>query len=252
MSRRQLYYLLAGLALLVAAFFLREPMVAGLEQLQLWMSSLGAWGPPVFIALCALAVLLFLPVSPFLLGAGVLFGFWLGSLYAGIGYTAGSLIGFLIARGGGRHRLKSWIARSPRFRAIDYAIHTGGLRTAFLLRMSPILPASIQSYAFGLTALRFRHYLVASIATIPTVFMYVYYGHALSRIAATGSAGGISAAPTRYALLIAGLLVTVVATVFLSLRARAELAARGLIAGGAASSDEPPGAGEPPDRKGAA
>jgi uncharacterized membrane protein YdjX (TVP38/TMEM64 family) len=63
-----------------------------------WVNELGAVGAVAFIALYLLATVAFFPGSILTLGAGVVFGVGLGSLYVFIGATLGATAAFLVGR----------------------------------------------------------------------------------------------------------------------------------------------------------
>jgi uncharacterized membrane protein YdjX (TVP38/TMEM64 family) len=82
----------------------------------------------------------------------------------------------------------------------------------FLLRLSPAFPFSFMNYALGLTGIRFRDYLLASVGMLPGTVLYVYYGKLAGDVAALAS----GVAPERdagyYAVLALGLAATVAVT----------------------------------------
>jgi uncharacterized membrane protein YdjX (TVP38/TMEM64 family) len=97
-----------------------------------------------------------------------------------------------------------------------------------LLRLSPIVPFSVSNYVYGVTPVRAGSYLAASaLGMLPGTFLYVYLGH-LGGAAAAGEEG---AGVWRWVLLVAGLLATAVATIFIAKRARAALHTRRRPAG---------------------
>lgn len=74
----------------------------GTERLQAFVDSLGAFGPVAYIALRAVAGFVPGAAGPIQLASGVLFGFWLATLYSVIGSTLGYSISFWLARRYGR------------------------------------------------------------------------------------------------------------------------------------------------------
>ncbi len=154
-----------------------------------WIASLSAWGPTAFIVLYILATVLFIPGSILTLGAGLLFGVVLGSVYVSIASTVGATAAFLI----GRYLARDWVAGkiegNTTFQAIDDAVAEGGWRIVGLTRLSPIFPFNMLNYAFGLTYVSLRDYFFASwIGMMPGTVMYVYLGSLAGSVAALGSA----------------------------------------------------------------
>src|SRR4029453_13877541 len=82
----------------------------------------------------------------------------------------------------------------------------------FLLRLSPLVPFNLLNYALGFSGVRYRDFVIASVGMIPAIVMYTYYGKVVGEVPAP--AAGV--APPRgveyYALLVAGLVATVIAT----------------------------------------
>jgi uncharacterized membrane protein YdjX (TVP38/TMEM64 family) len=60
-----------------------------------------------------------------------------------------------------------------------------------LLRLSPVFPFNLLNYALGLTQVRFRDYMLASVGMLPGTLLYVYTGALAGEVAAL--AGGAAA-----------------------------------------------------------
>ena len=169
--------------------------------------------------------MLFLPGSILTLGAGLLFGVVLGSVYVSIASTVGATAAFLIGRYLARDRVARKIEGNKTFQAIDVAVAEGGWRIVGLTRLSPIFPFNMLNYAFGLTHVSLRDYFFASwIGMMPGTVMYVYLGSLAGSLAALGSGARVRT-PGEWALYTVGLLATVVVTVYVTRRARAALKA---------------------------
>jgi uncharacterized membrane protein YdjX (TVP38/TMEM64 family) len=194
-----------------------------LPRFAAWVEASGAWGPLVFIAGYALAVVAFAPGSILTLAAGAIFGLSRGVVYVFIAAVLGSSAAFLVARYAARRAIERRLATTPRFAAIDRAIAAQGRRIVFLLRLSPVFPFNLLNYALGLTRVRFADYFVASIGMLPGTFLYVYYGKLAGDVATL--AGGAS--PPRdagyWVVLAIGLVATVVVTTFVTRIARRAL-----------------------------
>ena len=161
---------------------------AALKQALQWISSLGALAPIVFILLYILACVLFIPGSIMTIGAGVIFGVIRGSIYVSIGATIGATCAFLT----GRYLTRGWVARkiagNRNFKAIDAAVGREGWKIVGLTRLSPIFPFNLLNYAYGVTGVRLRDYVLATWAgTLPGTVMYVYIGSLAGSIATIGS-----------------------------------------------------------------
>src|SRR5262245_37540026 len=160
--------LLLVVVLLAGAGFLLAPTLAPLAREGVdRLARAGVPGALAFIAAFVVASLLFLPAALLGIAAGAAYGVWLGSALSLVGGTLGAMASFLVARRWARRPLEAWAARSARMRALDAAFRTDGLRTAFLLRLSPLIPFNLLNYALGATALRARDATIACLAMIP-------------------------------------------------------------------------------------
>ena len=215
--------ILATLAVVVAAavvYLGREQASGFLVAATDRVETMGALAPLAFVALYSVALLILLPATPLLLAAGILFGLTLGTVYGFVANTVAGLLAFLCGRHVARSAIERRLGRDDRMEALDRALRGGGLRAAFLIRLSPVLPSSLINYGLGLTSIRLRHYLTASLATIPFVFLYVYYGVAIGELTLLGSGRGPERGAGYYALLVVGGLATLAVTILLTRRAR--------------------------------
>lgn len=136
----------------------------------------GAIGLLFFVVVYILVVLLFLPITPFSMAAGAIFGWW-GIPVAYFSAMVGSIIAFSIARGFGNEYAAKICAKRPLVGALERVLVTGGFRLALLIRLSGVLPFAVQNYAFGLTALDRRSYIGASlIGLLPGAIIKVWIG----------------------------------------------------------------------------
>src|SRR5688500_2765793 len=97
-----------------------------LPQIVAWVDSFGALAGVLFIAVYALAVVLFIPASWLTLAAGAVFGLAWGVVYVFAGAVLGSALAFLAGRYAARPWVERWAASSPRFAAIDRAVADDG------------------------------------------------------------------------------------------------------------------------------
>ncbi|MFH2204483.1 MAG: TVP38/TMEM64 family protein [Elusimicrobiota bacterium] len=190
------------------------------------MDILGAWAPAAFIGAYILATVLLVPGTLLTLGAGLLFGVVMGSVYVSIASTLGAAAAFLI----GRYLARGWIARkiagSAKFNAIDEAVAAEGWKIVGLARLSPIFPFNVLNYACGLTRVSFKDYILASWAgMLPGTVLYVYLGSITSDLAALGAGTG-QKTPAQWALTVVGLIATAAVTIYITRIARTALKQR--------------------------
>ncbi|MEE8556838.1 MAG: TVP38/TMEM64 family protein [Myxococcota bacterium] len=188
-----------------------------------WVESLGVWGPFAFMVGYVVGVIALVPGSILTLAAGAIFGLLLGTVYVFIAATIGACGAFLVARYLARGSVEQRLGQSPRFAAIDRAVSAEGRRIVFLLRLSPVFPFSLLNYALGLTRIRFADYFVASVGMIPGTLLYVYYGKLVGDVAALAGGAAVEKGPAYYAVLVVGLLATVLVTTLVTRSARRAL-----------------------------
>lgn len=214
------------------------PTAQLLDLMQQKVATFGPWGPVVFGAAYFIAAVLFVPGSALTLAAGAIFGLGVGTATVSVSSTAAAGASFLIARYLARERVRRMAETNRTFGAIDTAIAQGGWKIIALLRLSPAVPFSLGNYLYGLTPVRFWPYLLASwIAMLPGTFMYVYLG-LVGKTAAAGAGGASGKNPWQYVLLGAGLLATIVVSVYVTRLARKALRETALKENGVASDSD--------------
>ncbi|MEA5532925.1 TVP38/TMEM64 family protein [Crocosphaera sp. XPORK-15E] len=181
-----------------------------------WIDSLGKIGYLVFILVYVLAAVFLISGAILTLGAGVIFNVVKGSIIVSIASTLGATVAFLI----GRYLARGWVNKQlekyPKFRAIDHAVGQEGWKIVGLTRLSPLFPFVILNYAFGITKVSLRDYILASwIGMMPGTIMYVYLGSLIGNIATLG-AGERAKTPLEWGLYLVGLIATVLVTVYVT------------------------------------
>jgi len=216
------WVLYAAVAVLLVVAIKYLPVQDLLKQALAWVGSLGPWGGVFFVAIYVIATVLFIPGSVLTLGAGAVFGVALGSVYVSVASTLGATCAFLIGRYAARDAIGRRIAGNARFAAIDQAVANEGWKIVGLTRLSPIFPFTLLNYAFGLTRVSLRDFVLASwIGMMPGTVMYVYLG-SLAQAATTGR----TRTTGEWVLYGVGLLATVGVTIFVTRIARQALARR--------------------------
>ena len=197
----------SSFALLLVAM----PVDILLESLTSWIEGLGFWAPLTFATTYSVAATLFIPASALSLGAGALFGVWVGTAAVWTGAVGSIAISFLIARYGLRAQVQALGDAKPSFGAIDRAIGEQGWKLVALMRLSPVFPFTLQNYLFGVTSIRFWPcWITSAIFITPGTFLYVYLGFVGGTAAA--AVGGASADALRLGLQLVGLAATIVVT----------------------------------------
>ena len=190
-----------------------EAWTAWMDRGMVWIEHSGWIGWIWFIVLYALSCVLFLPGSVLSFGAGAVYGFWSGTLLVSLGSVAGALANFLTTR----YLLRGWMARkfaaSKKFRALDHAAANDGWKLVMLTRISPILPHSLVSCAFGLSRITLPQFLLASwIGFLPISAAYAYGGAVIGRAAK----GGLHQGPRAWIAYTIELVITVLITIWVT------------------------------------
>jgi uncharacterized membrane protein YdjX (TVP38/TMEM64 family) len=212
-----------GVVLLLAAFRFFHVQILLRRSLD-WVAGLGPAGVIAFVVIYVLACVFMLPGSVLTLGAGAVFGVLKGAAIVSVASTLGATAAFLVGRYLARERVARAIEGNERFRAIDEAVGREGWKIVGLTRLSPVFPFNLLNYAYGITRVSLRDYVLASwIGMLPGALMYVYLGSLAGSLATLGRHGA-GRTPAQWALYGVGLLATVGVTVFVTRIARAALA----------------------------
>ena len=184
------------------------------------LARLGPWGPVFFILLYIAAAMTLAPAFFLTVAAGAIFGVWKGSVVVFVGASFGASAVYAVAAPLARSRWLHRITRDPRVAAVRTAVQGERVWVMFLLRLSPLVPYNLLNYALALSGVRYRDFVIALIGMIPAILMYTYYGKVVGDVAVL--AAGV--APPRdfayYALMVVGLVATVVATTLIARAAR--------------------------------
>ena len=210
------------IGLLLAAQFL--PVQQWLRSFNDWVGQMGVTGIFIFIGVYVVATVLLLPSAILTIGAGLAFGLWKGFLAVSAAATLGASLAFLVARFVARDKIEAMARRNTKFQRIDNTIGKQGAKLVFLLRLSPVIPFNLSNYFYGLTAVKFWPYVLASwIGMMPGTFLYVYIGTAGK--AAISAAGGeaVKQGWQYWTFMSIGLVATIVVTIWVTKIARDSL-----------------------------
>ncbi|VAX17072.1 DedA family protein, putative, partial [hydrothermal vent metagenome] len=171
---RTLLTLMIMTAIAITVYYRGEFDVHVIER---WMVAAGVWAPLAFVALYAMAAVLFLPGSALTLAGGALFGPVLGAVYSLSGATIGASLAFLIAR----YMASGWIEDKigGKLKKLYDGVEEEGWRFVAFTRLVPLFPFNLLNYALGLTRIRFSSYALATFVFMaPGGIAYTYLGYA--------------------------------------------------------------------------
>ena len=137
----------------------------------------GLAGQAIFLGILFTASLTgIIPLSLLAIASGAIYGLLNGFLLSAIGINLGALIAFLLSRYAFRPNIDEWESRHFSIQQLDKEIAVRGWLFVLLLRLSPIAPYSLASYAFGLTRISLGAYILGSLGATPALLAYVYTG----------------------------------------------------------------------------
>ncbi len=210
-GRRLWVVLGAGAALVLALVLL--PVNAWLLALIEAIRGAGLVGAALYVVAYVAATVVLAPASVLTLGAGFAYGPLSGTLLVLLSANLGALAAFLLGRTALRERVAQRVAGNPRFAAVDAAVAEQGFRIVLLLRLSPLIPFNLLNYALGLTRVRTRDYVLASLlGMVPGTLLYVYLGSLITSAAQLASGQRPDAGPYGRLFFWGGLAATVLAT----------------------------------------
>ena len=211
---------LIGLA--IASYFF--PVVPALRNLCSWVGSLGPTGILLVALFLGIGSLFFLPASPFIIAGSAVFGFPLGIVGALTGVALGAAGGFCLSRWFLRKEISAHFRKHSTFRAIDMAIEKEGWKIVILLRLCPI-PFGLANYLYGLTAVHFRSYLIATmLGGLPSTLLFCQLGSAGKAGLDALSSGHLGRSTGEMIFLGLSMTATVLAIVLIPLFARRAVA----------------------------
>ena len=163
-----------------------RPLIPAFE----WVHGLGVWGLVVLAAAYVPSALVAFPPAFLLtIAAGALYEVVPATIAISLGSTFAATCAFLLGRTLARGWVEARMEKQPLFKALDTAVAESGFKIVLLTRLSPLLPYFLLNYAYGITKVRLRDFVLASwIGMLPGTLLYVYIGATVGSAAAL--AGG--------------------------------------------------------------
>jgi uncharacterized membrane protein YdjX (TVP38/TMEM64 family) len=181
---------LAGIALLVAMVLaipeLRHAFEAAVrgdtEEVRERIDDLGIAGPLLILALALIHAVVFFPAEILDAAAGFAYGFLPALALVMFGWLLSGLVCFAVGRSVARPLLDRWFGRE-RFERTEAAIERGGVTLLLAVRLIPILPFSLVSYAAGAARVPvWRFIWTTAVAYLPITALSVYFGTRLEGV----------------------------------------------------------------------
>lgn len=135
--------------------------------------------PLLYIAILAIAPVIFLPGFPFVIAGGLIYGPVMGVTYAMIGATLGAIISFIVSR----YVAGELVAKkldSSKWRKLPEMTQSHGWKIVLFLRLIPLFPFTPLNYALGLTNIKTSHYAIATaLGIFPACVAFIIFSNSL-------------------------------------------------------------------------
>ncbi len=154
--------------------------ISNIKKLIIFIDQYKIFAPIIYLALFVLSSLFFMPVLPFVILAGLVFGPLIGFILAGIGTILASSLLFVIPRYVIRSSVENWINENDKIKKIDRGVKKHGWRMVVITRTVPFFPFNLQNFAYGLTDIRYSTYIIITgVCMIPCNIIYTFFGYSI-------------------------------------------------------------------------
>ncbi|MDP9022605.1 MAG: TVP38/TMEM64 family protein [Actinomycetota bacterium] len=155
-----------------AVLLIGGPSRAGVQR---FVESAGVAAPLVYVLVYAGLTVLLVPGAVLTIAGGVLFGTAAGTALAVVGASLGAAAAFAAGRRLGREQVERMAGK--RLGSLDRWLERRGFLAVLYLRLFPVVPFNALNYLAGVTGLRTRDYVSATVVGIvPGAFAYAALG----------------------------------------------------------------------------
>jgi len=149
------------------------------------VKGLGVAGPLLIVALAVIHSVVFYPAEIVDAAAGFVYGFFPAMALMMLGWLLSGLLCFAVGRSVARPLLDRWFG-TERFERTEAAIERGGATLLLAVRLLPIVPFSLVSYAAGAARVPvWRFAWTTVIGYLPITALAVYFGTRLEGLSLT-------------------------------------------------------------------
>lgn len=136
---------------------------------------LGFFGILIFFLITILVgVFGFLPSSILGVFGGIMYGTVNGFCICAIAIMCAAMISYWLAS---FERISNKVRHKIGFiAALDSALDKNGWFIVGVIRLSPVMPFSLASFGLGLTSVCFRDYMLGTLSSLPSLFLFVATG----------------------------------------------------------------------------
>ncbi|MCP3941541.1 MAG: hypothetical protein GY710_08680 [Desulfobacteraceae bacterium] len=145
------------------------------EKLGALINGFGNWGPIIYMLIYTIAPSLLLPALPLSIAGGILFGPFWGVVYTITGATAGAGLAFFISRYVSAGFIKKRI-KEDKWLKLNQSVSKNGWKVVAFTRLIPLFPFNLLNYAFGMTSIKFSHYILTTfICMLPACIALIVF-----------------------------------------------------------------------------
>lgn len=149
------------------------------------IEDLGVAGPALILGLALIHAVVFYPAEIVDAAAGFVYGFFPALALMMLGWLLSGLLCFAIGRSVARPLLDRWFG-TERFERAEAAIERGGATLLLAVRLLPIVPFSLTSYAAGAARVPVWRFLwTTTLGYLPITALSVYFGTRLEGLSFT-------------------------------------------------------------------
>jgi len=183
-AQKVVFALFLGLIIVSLIFYWIYKDSIDPEQIRILLKDFGILAPIIFIFLYTIGTI-FIPSTPFMIAAGLLFGFKYGLLYTVVGGFLSSIMIFGFSRRLGKTKVEEILKHKYLKHLDEYnkRLETGAIWDLIVLRMMPIMPFNVLNVLMGLSKIKTVDYVAGTLlGLVPSNILTVYFGNFLVKI----------------------------------------------------------------------
>jgi uncharacterized membrane protein YdjX (TVP38/TMEM64 family) len=134
--------------------------------------------PFIFILINIILAVFFLPCSPMAFIAGAIWGVFYGTIITILAAIASESITFLLSRRFFQYKIQKFLEyRYPKIQSLLLKVIDHDWKVILLVQLNPLIPAASMGYAFGLSNIQFKKYILYSaLFMLPLTMLIVLTG----------------------------------------------------------------------------
>lgn len=179
-NQKKVFLALATGVLVIVALYLRRGGLFNTESIIASLENYPIAAPLIFTVIYALMIVFLVPTLPMNIGAGLLWGTFLGGIITLLSATTGASIAFLLSRYLAHDYFEKRFKNGRTWNWLQNEIKNQNWKAVAFTRANPAFPFGLLSYFFGLTKISFRSYFWSTTGFIfPGVFVFSAVGASL-------------------------------------------------------------------------